>query len=163
MKHLTTYKLFESLVDDIEPEIQDILANLSDEGFNILVLQEVNTYDEIYKRKGESPRKSLDIQYLEIVITKTPYKDFTYDDIKSDINDLISHLKGRFILKSGRVQMNQQDQHIIIKDGQVVSISLSTRKDFMSKEKEDMWNFLNPPTSMNINQVHLMFNGIKFI
>ncbi len=57
MKHLKSYKLFESRIEDLEDDVKDILLELEDEGFQIEISRiskdvEIDTEISIFDKEG---------------------------------------------------------------------------------------------------------------
>ncbi len=91
MKHLTTYKLFESPDlslenDELELSVKDILADVEDDGFEALTFitkysVDVNIYKPDY-RGGDSKYNKLEKHYM-----------FDYSEVKNVILHLTSFLE----------------------------------------------------------------------
>lgn len=90
MRYLIKYKLFEQLSgwDDIEVSCRDILSDLEDDGFQIIV--------------AKSPLSFLSNRRYVHIFKR---EEFTIDDIKSTLDRIYSYLKSEdlFIIPRGEV------------------------------------------------------------
>ena len=94
MKHIKTFKLFESLdlnsewsqsvlTDEVWSDISDILLELEDDGF--VATKHLSDYKKVSNKLCED--------VIEIVVNKQSTKNFNYEDVKDTFMRLIDYLE----------------------------------------------------------------------
>jgi hypothetical protein len=94
MKHLRTFRLFESLdlnsewsqsvlTDEVWSDISDILLELEDDGF--VATKHLSDYKKVSNKLCED--------VIEIVVNKQSTKNFNYEDVKDTFMRLIDYLE----------------------------------------------------------------------
>ena len=94
MKHIKTFRLFESLdlnsewsqsvlTDEVWSDISDILLELEDDGF--VVTKHLSDYKKVSNKLCED--------VIEIVVNKRTTEDFNYEQVKDTFMRLIDYLK----------------------------------------------------------------------
>jgi hypothetical protein len=91
MKHIKTFRLFESLdlnsesvlTDEVWSDISDILLELEDDGF--VVTKHLSDYKKVSNKLCED--------VIEIVVNKQSTENFSYNDIEEVFKRLIDYLE----------------------------------------------------------------------
>jgi len=94
MKHIKTFRLFESLdlnsewsqsvlTDEVWSDISDILLELEDDGF--VVTKHLSDYKKVSNKLCED--------VIEIVVNKESLKNFNYEEVKDTFMRLIDYLE----------------------------------------------------------------------
>lgn len=94
MKYLKVYKLFES-TEEIETEIREVLADLTDDDDFILTIDIVPPGTPISKQLA-SDRENIDILIFKDDSQVGKMEQFAYLDIKDSILRLVEHLSDRY-------------------------------------------------------------------
>lgn len=92
MKNIIPYKLFES-DDDIYTTVVDILADLTDDGFDIFGLDGISDRD--YFRKFIDFNFEICKRRRDSVLSGYTYEEFELSEIKNSLNHLISYLNSK--------------------------------------------------------------------
>lgn len=107
MRHIKTYKIFESDIHHYKPlldTIKDILQDCNDLGLDILLFEDdKGVYDDptiltkhnICLANYDDPKEEVEV--IRVLIEHNPSVDstmsFKYKDIKNDVNHLIEYMK----------------------------------------------------------------------
>jgi hypothetical protein len=83
MKHIKTYKVFESFSDEVWNDISDILIELEHEGF--IASRDLHDFKKVSNKLCED--------VIEIIVNKHSTEDFNYEEVKDTFMRLIDYLE----------------------------------------------------------------------
>lgn len=139
MRHLKTYKLFESIIDSEDSAMtKDILADLIDSNFKIDIVANTHNFtvriSKVDEKDYEDPN-----DYLE-------EREFTYNRVKADVDELISQLSDKY------------PTYTIY----LTSSCPSSYDEYGDPDFQKMDNFINMYSLDEISMVQINFHKTRF-